>query len=446
MTANGQAIEVAATRATDMQVATQRSAPEIVGMTRLVQEVMQSVMTEGVHYGKIPGCGDKPALFKAGAEKLALTFRLALEPTVEYIDLGGGHREVRVTTRVTHIPTGDVWGSGVGSCSTMEAKYRWRGGSRKCPECGKESIIKGKKEYGGGYLCFAKKGGCGAKWPDGAKEIEEQPLDRVENQDVADTYNTVLKMADKRSYVCAILKTTATSDSYTQDIEELSQREDAMTPPESPNQATIEPTPSPQSERQRLFDSVKKWTGIDPKTAAADFGNVCRDIAAVVFAGQEEPAGDAKYKAMYGWVTRQHGSGIDFIAALKPKKPAPPTVGDDEETVADVSAKSSQPKPGDGPLPDRPRWSVPVGVKFGMGHPLYWRNEWMKGAKAFLDREPQIAAVKGNTPDTLACQMEELRNMPLPGTDEKAAAAAYKAEAIASREESYNWTEFCIPF
>lgn len=89
---------------------------------------------------------------------------------------------------------------------------------------------------------------------------------------------------------------------------------------------------------------------------------------------------------------------------------------------------------------------MPVGVKFGMGHPLYWRNEWMKGAKAFLDREPQIAAVKGNTPDTLACQMEELRNMPLPGTDEKAAAAAYKAEAIASREESYNWTEFCIPF
>lgn len=34
-----------------------------------------------------------------------------------------------------------------------------------CPECGQfSSVIKGKAEYGGGYLCFKKKGGCGAKW------------------------------------------------------------------------------------------------------------------------------------------------------------------------------------------------------------------------------------------------------------------------------------------
>lgn len=34
-----------------------------------------------------------------------------------------------------------------------------------CPECKKtDAVIKGKAEYGGGYLCFKKKGGCGAKW------------------------------------------------------------------------------------------------------------------------------------------------------------------------------------------------------------------------------------------------------------------------------------------
>jgi hypothetical protein len=34
-----------------------------------------------------------------------------------------------------------------------------------CPQCGVVgSIIKGKEEYGGGWLCYAKKGGCGAKW------------------------------------------------------------------------------------------------------------------------------------------------------------------------------------------------------------------------------------------------------------------------------------------
>lgn len=33
-----------------------------------------------------------------------------------------------------------------------------------CPECGKDTIIKGKEEYGGGWLCYKAKGGCGAKF------------------------------------------------------------------------------------------------------------------------------------------------------------------------------------------------------------------------------------------------------------------------------------------
>jgi len=38
-------------------------------------------------------------------------------------------------------------------------------GGDSCPRCGVVgSIIKGKAEYGGGYLCFKKKGGCGAKF------------------------------------------------------------------------------------------------------------------------------------------------------------------------------------------------------------------------------------------------------------------------------------------
>ena len=35
-----------------------------------------------------------------------------------------------------------------------------------CPKCQKPAIIKGKTEYGGGMLCFKKKGGCGAKFTD----------------------------------------------------------------------------------------------------------------------------------------------------------------------------------------------------------------------------------------------------------------------------------------
>lgn len=35
----------------------------------------------------------------------------------------------------------------------------------KCPKCGKpDAVIKSKEEYGGGWVCFKKKDGCGAKW------------------------------------------------------------------------------------------------------------------------------------------------------------------------------------------------------------------------------------------------------------------------------------------
>jgi len=81
--------------------------------------------------------------------------------------------------------------------------------------------IKGKAEYGGGWLCFAKKGGCGAKFDVGDQAIEGQAIGRVPNPDIADVANTILKMADKRALVAAAIMATGYSDYLTQDIEDL---------------------------------------------------------------------------------------------------------------------------------------------------------------------------------------------------------------------------------
>jgi len=197
------------------------SVQDVVARKRKICEVMDAVMREGEHYGKIPGCGDKPTLLKPGAEVLAMTFGLAPEFKITHTDLPGGHREYEIVCTLIHAPTGRSLGQGVGLCSTMESKYRWRKGERRCPECGKATIIKGKAEYGGGWLCFRKKGGCDKKWPDGAQEIEGQSTDRVENPDLADTYNTVLKMAKKRAQVDCTLTATGASDLLTQDLEDL---------------------------------------------------------------------------------------------------------------------------------------------------------------------------------------------------------------------------------
>ncbi len=191
---------------------------EILAQVALIQSVMHQVMKEGEHFGAIPGCGNKKTLLQPGAQKLTMTFRLCPEYTIQESNLDRGHKEYRIICTLKSMGSGGFVGQGVGCCSTMESKYRWRGGARKCSKCGAEAIIKGRSEYGGGWLCFAKKGGCGAKWPDGAQEIESQSVEKVEHDNPADHYNTVLKMAKKRAFVDATITATAASDIFTQDI------------------------------------------------------------------------------------------------------------------------------------------------------------------------------------------------------------------------------------
>ena len=70
--------------------------------------------------------GSKPSLFKAGAEKLMAVFNLGAKLEIEKTLLPDGHREYQVTAHIMHYPTGSLIGDGVGVCSTMEAKYRYR--------------------------------------------------------------------------------------------------------------------------------------------------------------------------------------------------------------------------------------------------------------------------------------------------------------------------------
>lgn len=241
---------------TDEPTITALSCHALREQVNLIQQVMREVMKPGEHYGKIPGCGDKPALLKPGAEKLGFTFRLAPSFSVTKTELEGGHREIAVTCRLTSIQSGAFIGEGVGSCSTMESKYRWRGGSRLCPECGKPAIKKSKfpprnaPQEPPGYYCFAKVGGCGANFNHDDERITSQSEERQENPDLADQYNTVLKMAKKRAHVDAILTATAASDIFTQDIEDLHGEADA------PVEEAPPPKPAPAQKQKKVDKSL----------------------------------------------------------------------------------------------------------------------------------------------------------------------------------------------
>jgi len=142
------------------------SSQDVVRQVALIQEIMQAVMRKDEHYGVIPGT-PKPTLYKSGAEKLCLTFRLA--PNYEIIDKIERDDFITYTVKcnLTQISTQQFIASGIGSCNSKEIKYRHRKGT---------------------------------PW---------------------DLANVFVKMAEKRAFVAAVLNATAASDIFTQDLEDL---------------------------------------------------------------------------------------------------------------------------------------------------------------------------------------------------------------------------------
>jgi hypothetical protein len=199
------------------------------------QKFIADCMIENEDYGVIPGT-KKPSLLKPGADKLCELYALSDDYVIvskeENWEVVPPRFDYTFKCILTSIRHGLVVATGVGSCSSWESKYKYRQSGRKCPKCEQEgTIIKGKKEFDktggeGGWLCFAKKGGCGATFVDNDEQITKQETKRVFNEDIADQKNTVLKIAKKRAKVDAVLAATRSSGIFTQDVEDISSFQD----------------------------------------------------------------------------------------------------------------------------------------------------------------------------------------------------------------------------
>lgn len=190
-------------------------------------EYTKTLMVKDQDFGTIEGVS-KPCLYKAGAEKLCSLF--GLTPAFELIEKTeswsgkdtNGEPLFYYFYKCKLYRGGELLGEADGSCNSWEKKYRYREGKRKCPKCQFEgAIIKGKAEYGGGWLCFVKRSGCGAKFVDKDPAIIGQVVASVPNPDIAEIVNTVQKMAQKRALVAAVLITCNASAFYTQDVEDM---------------------------------------------------------------------------------------------------------------------------------------------------------------------------------------------------------------------------------
>lgn len=129
-----------------------------------LQDFIRYMMVSGIDYGTIPGC-EKPALFKAGAEKLCdiYGFSRTLEVTNRIEDWQNGFFHYEIKVIIWNKKTGIIEAEGVGSCNTKEKKYH--------------------------------------------------------TSDPFNIINTVLKMAKKRALIDAVLSATRTSGIFSQDLD-----------------------------------------------------------------------------------------------------------------------------------------------------------------------------------------------------------------------------------
>jgi hypothetical protein len=216
-----------------------------------IRRIQREIMVPDEDFGIIPGTL-KPTLLKPGAEKICQVYNLVPtfeERTIEGDGVTTPHLRIRQICNL-HLQSSDgpIVGEGVGAANSWEKKHRYRGGQRVCPKCHVEGSIKrskfeDRKTGDKGWYCHDKAGGCGGQFRSDDPAIIEQQAGQVENPDPFDVENTLLKMATKRAHVDAVLRTTATSGLFSQDLEDMGP------PDEAPRSATKAAPPAAEPRR-----------------------------------------------------------------------------------------------------------------------------------------------------------------------------------------------------
>lgn len=218
-------------------------------------EFTQSILKKDLDYGIIPGT-PKPALLKAGAEKLRFAYGLGveLEAIDKTVDLNRPFVDYTYKCSVRS-KQGQILSQCEGSCNSLEPKfgYTWltvaelsegfdisrlksRSFGKKMQEF---DFAISKSETSGQY---GKPATYWEGWKEAirnntakriiktsksGKEMDAWELDetvtqyRCPNPDLIGLKNTIMKMAQKRAFVGAVLIATGASEFFTQDIEDM---------------------------------------------------------------------------------------------------------------------------------------------------------------------------------------------------------------------------------
>jgi hypothetical protein len=207
-------------------------------MLDMTQRFFKEVMIKDQDYGVIPGT-DKPGLLKPGAEKLCELYGFAakIHHVDEIKDRETGYYEATVYIEIIDRKTGNLVGHGVGSANTYESRYRYRWLTEKKLPAGTDIKSLKRRVVDGNYGPYT--------------------LYRMENDDLHSQWNTILKMAKKRSLVDAVLQCTQSSGIFNQGEDALDAWVD-----DAPEEKKPEPPATPKPETKAEDPATKDQTDL----------------------------------------------------------------------------------------------------------------------------------------------------------------------------------------
>jgi hypothetical protein len=211
----------------------------------------QEILVKELDYGIIPGVA-KPSLLKPGAEKLRLAYGLFTDTGLisETCDYEKGILDFTYKTVVTN-SNGKIIATCDGNANSFEPKFRytWVKEHQLPKGIDKDKLVKKETKFNEFKFAIDKAETTGNygkpmeywnKFKEAiasgiAKKVERKtqagkPMEaweisdclyRVDNPDIIGMKNTLMKMAQKRSFVGAMLISTGASQFYTQDVEDL---------------------------------------------------------------------------------------------------------------------------------------------------------------------------------------------------------------------------------
>lgn len=191
-----------------------------------LRECMRAVLRENTDYGTIPGMGDRPALFKPGAEKLLQWFGFG--HTMERTDTerDGDGKRLGITYRCTVI-------KGLPGQTVVVASCEGYAGYDE------------DKYYTSAEDATAKEQANARRY--------SRDVNLLKCREYRAPWNTMMKMAEKRALVGAAIQATAASGLFTQDIEDI-----APPAPEEPKFTGVAMTALRALDRP-VLEAVGKW-------------------------------------------------------------------------------------------------------------------------------------------------------------------------------------------